>query len=144
MTAVYQSWKTFFSPHENTDSGFQENVKTSRVYFLQKRIKNWKILAEVWRNYVFFHKKYERWLETIRRKPSIGNAIACISSKLKCDTLLGNVQHVRKSTCLCWWHLSPWKGPGMLMVNCREILLTAWLSSEHYLISSWSCKYLNF
>ena len=40
MTAVYQAWKTFFSPCENIDSGFQENVKASRVYFLQKRLKN--------------------------------------------------------------------------------------------------------
>lgn len=40
MTAVYQAWKAFISPHENKDSDFQENVKASRVYFLQKRIKN--------------------------------------------------------------------------------------------------------
>lgn len=88
--------------HHQSTWKYQETVKANWMYFLQKRIKNnWRILVIVWRNYMIFphthtHKS-ERWLETAKRKHSIGDAIGYIRSKLIFDTMLSNLWWVRKS-----------------------------------------------
>ena len=40
MTAVDQAWKAILRSCENLDDAFQETVKTNRMYFFQKKIKN--------------------------------------------------------------------------------------------------------
>lgn len=47
MTFVHQAWKPIISSHENIDNDFQDNAKANRMYFLQKRRKNRKILVIV-------------------------------------------------------------------------------------------------